>query len=126
MLLLAQHGMHCSSPGNARIPSVAALAQSVQKESQQKPQCLAMNEAQRAQSILFNWFDTISEASSDFSSRYRLSSRSADALQAALPEEQLQMWSQRYRCPPRAASLDNLPRLKKLRDDLAEACQQKE
>ena len=42
------------------------------------------------------------------------------------PEEQLQMWSQRYRCPPRAASLDNLPRLKKLRDDLAEACQQKE
>lgn len=79
-----------------------------------------MNEAQRAQSILFNWFDTISEASSDFSSRYRLSSRSADALQAALPEEQLQMWSQRYRCPPRAASLDNLPRLKKLRDDLAD------
>eukprot|EP00435_Cladocopium_sp_Y103_P072314 s304_g39.t2 len=66
--------------------------------------------------LLYNLFDTISQASSEISWRFR-SSRSVDALQAAVPEEQLRMWSQRYRCPPRAASLENLPRLRTMKPE---------
>lgn len=69
--------------------------------------------------LLYNLFDTISQASSEISWRFR-SSRSVDALQAAVPEEQLRMWSQRYRCPPRAASLENLPRLRTMKPEVAD------
>ena len=73
----------------------------------------------RSQGFFANVFETFSSAS-EFSWRYRMSSRSADALQAALPEQQLQTWSQRYRCPPRAASVEHLPRLLKLSGELAD------
>lgn len=69
--------------------------------------------------LLYNLFDTISQASSEVSWRFR-SNRSVDALHAALPEEQLRMWSQRYRCPPRAASLENLPRLRTMKPEVAD------
>jgi len=86
------------------------------------PQSPVRQEVARAGSNFFlhSFFDTISQASSDFSWHYRMSSRSADALQSALPEEQLQMWSQRYRCPPTAACLENLPRLRTMTPQMAD------